>query len=204
VKRNREKDDLVILPERSDREIIEEVRGGNVNAFEELIVRYEDRVFSIVRGHIPTDRVGEVAHDVFCRAYRSIGNFRFIKPFEHWLSTIAVRTCYDFWRKEKRRKEVPFSAFTDDDGREVLDGILSGEAVNEYDLTRRRRFAREMVFRLLAELSPEDRMALTLVYLEGRPLKEAAEMMGWSVANMKVRNHRARQTLKKVLSRIGD
>jgi RNA polymerase sigma-70 factor (ECF subfamily) len=71
------------MPGRDDREIIEDVRGGNVNAFEELIVRYEDWVFSIVRDHIPTDRVGEVAHDVFCRAYRSIGNFRFIKPFEH-------------------------------------------------------------------------------------------------------------------------
>ncbi|HDL64417.1 MAG TPA: RNA polymerase sigma factor [Proteobacteria bacterium] len=193
-----------IVATREDREIIEDIRGGNVNAFEELIARHENRVFGIVRGHIPADRVEEVAHDVFCRAYRSIGNFRFIKPFEHWLSTIAVRTCYDYWRKEKRRKEVPFSAFTDDDGREVLDGILSGVAADEYDLTRRRRFAREMVFRLLDELSPEDRMALSLVYLEGRPLKEAAGMMGWSVTNIKVRNHRARQTLKKALSRIGD
>ena len=204
MKQNRERTEKGASSGREDREIIEDVRRGNVNAFEELIARYENRVFSIVRGHIPSDRVEEVAHDVFCRAYRSIGNFRFIKPFEHWLSTIAVRTCYDYWRKEKRRKEVSFSAFTDDDGREVLDGILSGAAEDEYDLTRRRRFAREMVFRLLDELSPEDRMALSLVYLEGRPLKEAAGMMGWSVTNMKVRNHRARQTLKKALSRIGD
>jgi len=189
---------------RDDRAIIEDVRAGNVDAFEELIARYEKRVFSIVSGHIPFDRVGEVAHDVFCRAYRSIGNFRFEKPFEHWLSRISVRTCYDYWRKEKRRKEVSFSAFTDDDGREVLDGILSGEAEEKYDLNSRRRFAREIVFRLLEELSPEDRMAISLVYLEGRPLKEAAGMMGWSVANMKVRNHRARNKLQKLaLTLIG-
>jgi RNA polymerase sigma-70 factor, ECF subfamily len=187
---------------RDDREIIEDVLGGNVDAFEELIVRYENRVFSIVRGHIPTDRVGEVAHDVFCRAYRSLGNFRFEKPFEHWLSRIAVRTCCDYWRREKRRREVSFSAFTDDDGREALDGIISGEAENEYDLNQRRRFAREMVFRLLGKLSPEDRMALSLVYLEGRSIKEAAGMMGWSVAKMKVRNHRARKKLYKFASKM--
>ncbi len=187
---------------RDDRKIIEDVRGGNVDAFEELIARYENRVFSIVRGHIPADRVKEVAHDVFCRAFRSLGNFRFEKPFEHWLSKIAVRTCYDFWRKEKRKKEVSFSSFTDDDGREVLDGIISGVAENEYDLNQRRRFAREMVFRLLGELSPEDRMALSLVYLEGRSVKEAAGLMGWSVANMKVRNHRARKALYKFASKM--
>lgn len=187
---------------RDDREIIEDVRGGNADAFAELIDRHENRVFIIVRGHLPAARVREVAHDVFCRAFRSLGNFRFEKPFEHWLSKIAVRTCYDFWRKEKRRKEVTFSVFSDDDGREVLDGIISGAAEDEYDLNQRRRFAREMIFRLLEELSPEDRMALSLVYLEGRSVKEAAGLMGWTVANIKVRNHRARKRLQSLASQL--
>lgn len=186
------------MPDRDDRVIVEDVRAGNVNAFEELIARYENRVFGIVRGHVPSAMVKEVAHDVFCRAYQSIGNFRFEKPFEHWLSTIAIRSCYDYWRKEKKKKkEIPFSAFTDDNDREILDGIFSGAAADEYDLNRRRCFARELVFQLLEELSPEDRMALSLVYLEGRSIKDAARMMGWSVANMKVRNHRARNKLQK-------
>ncbi len=186
------------MTDRKDREIIEEVLAGNVDAFEELIVRYEKRVFSIVSRHLPSDKVAETAHEVFCRAYRSLGGYRPQKPFEHWISKVAVRTCCDYWRREKRSREVVFSAFAKD-GQEVMEAVLSGKANDQYDLEQRRLHARELLARLLDRLSADDRMALTLTYLEGHSLREAAELTGWSTAAIKIRCHRARRTLQKSL-----
>ncbi|MFH1038151.1 MAG: RNA polymerase sigma factor [PVC group bacterium] len=191
------------MTDRKDREIIEEIRSGNVDAFEKLIVRYENRVFAIVSRHLPADKAAETAHDVFCRAYRSLGGYRPEKPFEHWISKVAVRTCCDYWRRNKRSREIAFSAF-EKDGREVLDAILSEKANDQYNVERRRLHARELLDRLLGRLPAEDRMALSLTYLEGHSLREAAEMMDWSAARMKVRSHRARRALQKALPEVLD
>ena len=92
-----------------DLEIIRRVLHGEIDRFAELIARYQQHVAKITNRHVPSDRVAEVAHDVFVRAYTSLSSFSGQTPFEHWLSGIAVRTCYDFWRA-RRREELPVSA----------------------------------------------------------------------------------------------
>ena len=55
----------------------------------------------------------------------------------------------------------------------------------------------------LARLSPENRMVVTLVHLEGYSIREAAELLGWSMVNVKVRAHRARRQLRDILEQLG-
>ncbi len=148
----------------------------------------------IVSRHVPYDRVPEVAHDVFVRAYGSLADFSGRVPFEHWLSGIAVRTSYEFWRA-KRREELPVSALTGEH-QQWIERVLASESENQFHEQARRREATELLDWGLNQLSAENRLVLTLVHLEGCSVRETASMLGWSVANIKVRAHRARQALR--------
>lgn len=182
-----------------DAECIDRVLHGDIDRFSELIARHQDHVLKIVQGHVPGDRVAEVAHDVFVRAYAGLPQYAGHVPFEHWLSRLSVRACYDFWRAH-RRAEVPVSGLTDD---QVgwLDRALAAESRQQFHDQADRRDALEVLEWALAQLSPEHRLVLTLVALEGRSVREAADLLGWTVVNVKVRCYRARQALRTIFLR---
>ena len=185
-----------------DDEIIRRVLAGDADLFEELLMRYQEHVGRIVAGHVPREIVDEVAHDVFVRAYTSLPTYSFRTPFSHWLSTIAVRSCYDAWRSVSVRKEVSLSGSSDaaEEQQQWIEHVLATESKERFDVMVRQQDATNLLQGALAQLSPENRMVITLVHLEGRSVREAAELLGWSVVNVKVRAHRARQQLRKILN----
>lgn len=187
-----------------DAEIIRRVVAGEVDLFEELLLRYQQHVGRIVAGHVPREMVEEVAHDVFVRAYTSLPTYSFRTPFSHWLSTIAVRSCYDVWRSISARKEVPLSGPSDavEEQQEWTEHLLAAESRDRFDTMVRQRDAGNLLQQALAQLSPENRMVVDLVHLEGHSVREAAELLGWTVVNVKVRAHRARQQLRKILDTL--
>jgi RNA polymerase sigma-70 factor (ECF subfamily) len=142
--------------------------------------------------------VEEVVHDVFVRAYMGLSQYSGSVSFDHWLSGIAVRACYDFWRAQTR-EAVPVSSLTDDHQR-WIDGVMSVESEAAFHDLVRRREATEVLQWALNRLSPENRAVLTLVHLEGRSAREAASLLGWSLVNVKVRAHRARRALRSLLT----
>ena len=180
-----------------DLEIIRRVLHGEIDRFAELIARYQQHVAKITNRHVPSDRVKEVAHDVFVRAYTSLSSFSGKTPFEHWLSGIAVRTCYDFWRA-RRREEQPVSALATEH-QAWMDHVLAAESDDQFHEQSRRHEAEELLQWALGHLSAENRLVLTLVHLDGYTVREAAGLLGWSVVNVKVRAHRARQMLRTLL-----
>ncbi len=180
-----------------DLEIIRRVLHGEVDRFAELIARYRQHVAKITTRHVPSDRVAEVAHDVFVRAYTSLSSYSGQTPFEHWLSGIVVRTCYDFWRA-RRREELPVSALTADH-QAWMDHVLAAESDDQFRDQAKRREAAELLQWALGHLSAENRLVLTLVHLDGHSIRDAARLLGWSVVNVKVRAHRARRALRKLL-----
>lgn len=181
----------------SDEDLIRLVMAGDVELFEALIQRHRDHVSRIVGGHVPVDLVPEVAHDVFVKAYTGLGTYRFEQPLAHWLATIAVRTCYDFWRA-RQGGDVPISALTEDHQR-WIDRVQAAKSDEEFSEQHRQQEATEVLQWALAHLSPESRMVVTLVHLDGYSVREAATLLGWSVVNVKVRAHRARQALRTIL-----
>ena len=180
-----------------DLEIIRRVLQGEIDRFAELIARYQQHVTRITNRHVPSDHVAEVAHDVFVRAYTSLSGFSGQTPFEHWLSGIAVRTCYDFWRA-RRREELPVSAMTTEH-QAWMDHVLAAESDEQFREQARRQEAAELLQWALGCLSAENRLVLTLVHLDGYSVRDAAGLLGWSVVNVKVRAHRARHMLRKLL-----
>jgi RNA polymerase sigma-70 factor (ECF subfamily) len=185
-----------------DKVAIRKVLDGDVNAFELLVEKYQGHVFSIVRRHAPAAQSDEIAHDVFVRAYQGLAGFSGKSGFRQWLSGIAVRACYDFWRRKYRRREVPISELSDAH-REWIENIASDDSDNAHEIRGRQREASEILEAALSMVSAEDRMVIELIYLEGRSHKEAAVLLGWSLANIKVRAFRSKKKLQKILFNLG-
>jgi len=184
----------------ADRRDVDRVLAGDVNAFANLLRRHQDHVTGIVRRHVPPDRVAETAQDVFINAYRSLGSFQEKGRFRQWLSAIAVRTCYDYWRRRYRRREVPVSQLSEAH-RTWLEKVGAADAEQQWQALGNRAEARQVLDWALARLSAEERMVIELVHLEERSVREAARLLGWSVANVKVRAFRARKKMYRVLEK---
>ncbi len=182
----------------ADKTDVSRVLAGDVNAFSSLLTRHRNHVLGIVGRHVPPDQVQETAQDVFVRAFQSLASFRQADRFRSWLSAIAVRTCYDYWRRRYRRNEVPLSQLSEAHCA-WLQQAEARSAENAWQNLASRAEAREVLDWALTQLSAEDRMVIELVHLEERSVQEAAKLLGWSVANVKVRAFRARKKMYKLI-----
>ncbi len=97
---------------------------------------------------------------------------------------------------------MPVSAFSAEHDA-WIDQVLADESDERFQEQVRRQETTEMLQRALQRLSPENRLVLTLVHLEGHSVREAARLLGWSVVNVKVRAHRARHALRRLLREKG-
>ena len=187
-------------PELSEAELIARVRAGDVNAFEPLITRHRMQVLAIVGRHVPGGRVAETAQDVFVRAFLSLATYRAERPFGHWLSRIAVRTCYDFWRQQKRRPETPASDLTEE-YQTWLDRTAQAASQTAFADEVGRREAAEVLDWALAKLGAPERMVLTMLHRDGHGVDEIAKLLGWTKTRVKVTAFRARHKMRGVLAK---
>jgi RNA polymerase sigma-70 factor, ECF subfamily len=184
--------------EPDDKALIAEVIGGNADAFEALIVRYQGRVFASARRHVASESdAQDVVQEVFCKAYAKLPTYRGEAPFEHWLMRLAVRTCYDYLRSRKRRPEILFSEMSEAESA-WLQSCHAETDAREIDAAG----ARELVHRLLDQLPAPYRLVITLLEIEEKTVKEIAQLTGWSVPLVKVRAFRARRMMRHLLERI--
>jgi RNA polymerase sigma-70 factor, ECF subfamily len=194
VKDNRRGDDF-------DSEVIERVIEGDVNAFESLMDKYGDQVCRIAQNHVPRENMEEVVHEAFVRAYRSLPGYSAKAPFGYWLSKIAIRCCYDFWRSRLRNREFALTNLTEDH-QKWLDAVQAAESREVFDRESSRKEAAEVLDYALQRLPAGDRMVLTMLYLDTIPVREAAELLGWSVVRVKVTAYRAKRKMRRIVSAL--
>ncbi len=163
--------------------------GGDGQAFARLVHRYQDQIaaqmWRLSRQHADCE---QLVHDVFVEAYLSLRKYQGRAPFLHWLRKIATRVGYRYWKQQAKQRQQ--SATPLQDWHKCTEAAPAGQTSEE---------AASLVHSLLAKLPPRDRLVLTLIYLEGCSVAEAAEMSGWSQTMVKVQAHRARKKLKKLL-----
>ncbi len=185
-------------PEASDLEVIVAIRGGDSARFEELVRRYQARLLATARRYARREaEVEDIVQEVFLKAFSKLDSWRGDAPFEHWLMRLAVRTCYDFLRSHQRNREHNLSELTDEEAT-WLEKFARSPDTSTADADA----ARTLVAKVLEQLSPPNRLIITLLELEDRPVKEIAELTGWSVPLVKVRAFRARAEMKKILLRL--
>jgi RNA polymerase sigma-70 factor, ECF subfamily len=173
----------------SDDSLISAIRTGNDAAFAQLVGKYKRRVFGLAaRFARDNDDLDDICQNVFIKVYEHLPSFRNDAPFEHWLTRVAVRTCHDALRSRRHEKN---NVRLEDRAFEIQD--------NAEKARDEARQARETLKFALSLLSPNERLVITLMELEGLTVKETAALTDWSEANVKVRAHRARQALKRIL-----
>ena len=179
-----------------DAELLERIRNGATDDFAEIVRRHQSRVFAILhRYERDAHKVEDLAQETFVKAWRALEQFDGRAPFEHWLSRVATRVALDHLRREKRRQnEIRLPELGDD----ALDWLRSDDEKNELDA----RSAAELLDLAMRELSPLDRVVITMQEIEGRSVKEICAATGASGVAVRVRALRARGKLRRVLEKL--
>ena len=170
--------------------LIARAQQGETDAFADLVRRHQRMIAGLLHRFTSSHaELEDLVQETFIRAHRHLPDWTPQKPFVHWLRRVAVNIGRDHCRARARRPEhleLPPSDMLPDS----TPPQTASSAANE-------------VREILALLQPDDCTLLTLHYLEGLPLAEVGELLGWSVINTKVRSFRARQKLHTLLTRYG-
>jgi RNA polymerase sigma-70 factor, ECF subfamily len=189
-----------IQAEPPDVELVARVRDGDESAFEELFNRHRRRVASIAsRFFRQREQIEEIIQESFTKAYFALGDFSNQQEasFAAWIARIAYNSCYDELRRMKRRPESALSDVSEEDTLWLKEALRGADSEVE-DAA----IARDLADKLLSRLSPEDRLVLVMLEVEEMSVAEIAKIKGWSVSKVKVRAHRARASLRRVLQRF--
>jgi RNA polymerase sigma-70 factor (ECF subfamily) len=168
-------------------------RRGDSDAYTRLIKQHQSHVSRIL-WRFSRDRLvhEELVQDVFVEAYMSLHSYRQKAPFGHWLSRIATRVGYRYWKQMARRGETESFSLAEWDQ-------LPDKSPEDMDPGS----AADLLHRLLAQLKPRDRLVLTLRYLEGCDVSETARRTGWTKSMVKVQSNRAKKRLEKLFTQAG-
>lgn len=183
----------------SDEELAMDAQTGNLDAYDEIVRRYQERIWSFLYKFCPhQSELEDLVQDTFIKAYNNLHRWQPTGTFKSWLMRLAVNTGHDFYRK-RRNEPLTIAQKTHKDAEsDPLEEHLEEEAHATQEHP-----AAELVERILLELKPDDRVVVTLQYYEKMTLQEISEKMNWSLANTKVKSHRARKKLEKALKAHG-
>jgi len=178
---------------------LDRVRQRDQTAARQLVEHLYPLVIRIVRSHLPR-RVAEedLAQDIFLKMFTRLEQYQGNVPFPHWVSRIAVTTCIDQLRAQKRRPEFRWADLSENEA-DVLDAVLTDDReVEAGDALA----ARELVHQLLGQLKPDDRLVIQLLDLEQKTIAEICALTGWNTSLVKVRAFRARRKLRKLFEEL--
>jgi RNA polymerase sigma-70 factor (ECF subfamily) len=133
------------------------------------------------------------------KAFTQLESYEGRGSMEGWLTRIATNTCLNMIRSAKRRPESVISNLTSDENNwlDAQVASVAGEKSAEHEV-----IASDLAERLLSVLSPEDRLALTMIDGEDASVKEVAAATGWSESKVKVRAFRARRRVREAMEKL--
>jgi RNA polymerase sigma-70 factor, ECF subfamily len=180
--------------------LVRRVQAEDDLAFREIVERYQAKVFSIIYGILRNRNDAEdIAQQVFAKIFFSIKNFDFRSSLLTWIYKITVNECYDYLRKKRVRKLVYESDFSADDSQRMQ---TSEPATDQAPPVDSRLAQHDLILKLLAKISEEDRSLILLKEVEGHSVEELAQMTGMNENTIKVKLFRARQKLVRAAHRL--
>lgn len=192
---------FVMTQAADEQALIQAAQRGDMNAFNELVLRYQNQVFNLAyRIMGESDSAADATQEAFISAYRAIDRYRG-GSFRAWLMRIVTNACYDELRRRKRRPTSSLDALYVTDaapGEVLMDGMESPEAhAQRQDLNRALHAA-------LQTLPPEQRTTLVLSDVQGYAYQEIADITGVSLGTVKSRLSRARAKMRDSLLEQGE
>lgn len=186
-----------------DLELVTRAQEKSAEAFETLVLRYQDRVFNTAFRFTGDRSLAEdITQEVFLKVFGSLKKFLKKSSFSTWLYRITVNACTSHWRRQgaqKRGKEVPLPGGSEESGKAAFDPPSDVERPEEAMLRdERNRIVQEAIL----GLEEEFRVVVVLRDIEGFSYEDIAEIIERPVGTVRSRLHRARNELKEKLSRL--
>ena len=176
--------------------LLERCRRGSVEAFEELVAPYLQKVYNLaLRLSRNPEDASDLAQEALLRAFVSLRDFRGESSFSTWLYRITFNVCRDEARRRRRHAVVSLDEpLGTREGEKTTRELVSpvGDPVQETET----RELREAIWEGIRSLSPEFRAVLVLRDIEGLPYEEIAQVLDISLGTVKSRLNRARNALR--------
>lgn len=180
------------MTEVSEKKIIEKVLGGDANAFEELVLKYEKTVYNLALRMVgDRDDASDMTQEAFIKAYGSLSSFRGDSKFSVWIYRITTNVCLDFLRSKSRKQQVSLTV-SDDDEDAQLD-IPDPKADPEQQLIK--KISMQSVEEGLKTLPDKQRQILVMRELGGMSYAEIGKALSIEEGTVKSRIFRARKRL---------
>jgi len=191
---------LVMTPERkqeadADWEVVRQVQTGDVAAFDKLMLKYRERIYSVVYNLCANrEDAADLTQATFIKTFQSINRFQGQSSFFTWLYRIGVNATLTHLRKNRLRTFFSFEQFTEEEkSSEIIDALTDKTGAD------RETYVKELQEKLneaLQKLSIKHRTVVTLFEIDGLSHDEIAEIVGCSVGTVRSRLHYAKQLLQ--------
>jgi len=190
--------DEPVRVEPSDLEVVGHCQRGELQAYEILVTRYRQRVYTLAYGMLRNEHdATDIAQEAFVRAWQGIRRFRKSASFYTWIYRITTNLCIDFVRKRDRKPTTHFEEALDPDTNADVAEPPSTNPQPPQEMERKE--LREQIDAALAELSPDHRVVVQLREFEGLEYAAIAKIVGCSIGTVMSRLHYARKHLQKLL-----
>ena len=178
--------------------IVQKVQAGNVGAFDQLVQKYREHIFSIIYNMTSNrEDASDLAQETFIKAFQAIARFKGKSSFFTWIYRIAINTTMTFLKKRSRRRFISY---------EKIDEEVSNTEIFERLTAKNRSEKGALVSELqeklndsLQKLSPKHRTVVILHEIEGLEHAQIAEITKVSVGTVRSRLHYAKQQLQSYL-----
>ena len=183
----------------SDEELVARSMGGDLDSFNQLVLRWERPIYALAYRVIGREEEArDVAQETFLRAFRALSGFKGQAKFSSWLYRITLNLCRDWIRKEKRTRvsQAP-------EGLDIIE--LAGAATPTETIEQRigRKDLGRAVSKAMAALPEEQRTAIILKEYHGLTFQEIADMLGCPLSTVKTRLYQGLSVVRKQLEQAG-
>ena len=178
-----------------DKQLVERVKSGDTEAFDELVVKYSPKLYGLVY-HMTSNHedTNDLLQDIFAKAYRSLKRFRGKSAFYTWIYSISVNMTLNYLKKRNRRRgisldDIDSSIENDKDFIETTSKSNPVKEANIHELQQRLNEA-------MMELSEDHRAVVTMFDIQGLPHNEISKILGVSAGTVRSRLFYAHRQLQ--------
>ena len=181
-----------------DRTLVERLKSGDESAFKYMVTTWQAMVYNTSLGIVQKEEDAEdIAQEVFVQVFQSVGSFKGESKFSTWLYRITITKSLDHERKKKRKKRFAFiSSIFGEENQEDL----QVPDFNHPGVVMDKKEDAAILFRAIATLPENQRIAFTLHKVESLSYQEVCEVMQTSISSVESLMHRARINLRKKLA----
>lgn len=185
-----------------EQQCIKKAAQGDASAFEELVVRYQEQVYRLcLRMSGNAEDAADLTQEAFVKVWKNLDTFQFDAAFSTWLYRLASNCCLDFLRSKKRRPTVSLTMETDEEDEQTVELPDDRPTPEEAAISKEER---ENLQLAMQSIEPEQRQILTLRVVNDLSYTDIAQVLGIREGTVKSRLSRARESLRKKLTEIGN